>query len=235
MVLRSSALVSPSTVRPRAARGAVVVVLAAALGLAGCGNGEEPTDDGTGSPTPTETTEPAQTGEPTDSPTPTVSPSPGDTSDDGDDDAPPFPADTEPDTGEAAGGEVGTLTDIRLGGHEGFDRVVFELTGPGTPSWNVRYVDEAIQDASGMAVDVDGDAVLEVTLFNVSIPEPDERFYDGPDTIRADGTEQVEEVVYTSLFEGYLQTFIGVDDGEQPFRAYSLDDPARIVIEVQDT
>lgn len=215
---------------PAAGRTAAFL-LAAALGLSACAGGDDAPGDGS-SPTPT----PVDTGSP--SPTETASPSPtaspGDTTNDGDDDAPPFPANAEPDTGEAAGGSVGTLADIRVGGHEGFDRVVFEFTGSGTPSWNVRYVEEAIQDASGEPVPVDGDAILEVTLFSVEIPEPDGTFYDGPDEIRVEATEQVKEVVYSSLFEGYLQAFIGVDDGEQPFRAYAMEDPSRIVVEVRD-
>jgi hypothetical protein len=206
------------------------LTFALALGLAACGGG--PTADESTPPPTTASPSPTDTASPSPSPKPTTPP--GDTSDDGVENPPPFPANAEPDTGEAAVGAVGTLRDIRLGAHEGFDRVVFEFTGPATPSWNVRYVDEATQDASGMPVDVDGDAILEVTLFSVSAPEEGEESYEGPDVVRVDATEQVKEVVYSSLFEGYLQAFIGVDDGEQPFRAYAMEDPARIVVEVRD-
>jgi hypothetical protein len=223
----------------RRTHAAAALAVAAALALAGCGGGGgEPDETGTTAPSPT-----ASPSGPSESPSasPTGTPggppsaTPPGTADDGSENPPPFPANTEPDTGEAQGGAVGTLTDIRLGGHEGFDRVVFELTGPGTPAWNVRYVDEAVHDASGQRVEVDGDAILEVTLVGVAIPEEGQAFYDGPDVLEVAGTEQVEQVVYTSLFEGYLQAFIGVDDGEQPFRVYRLEDPARVVVEVRDS
>jgi hypothetical protein len=228
-----------TTTTARRTHAAAALAVAAALTLAGCGGGDgEPDATGTTSPSPTASpagpTE-SPTAAPTAEPTPSPPATPPGTDDDGSESPPPFPANTELDTGEAEGGAVGTLTDIRLGGHEGFDRVVFELTGPGTPAWNVRYVDEAVQDASGQLVEVDGDAILEVTLIGVAIPEEGQAFYDGPDVLEVAGTEQVEQVIYTSLFEGYLQAFIGVDDGEQPFRVYRLEDPARVVVEVRDS
>ena len=228
-----------TTTARRAFPGLAALVLATSLALAGCG-GSSQTPDGedtetSAAPSATATTEPAptQTALPSPLPEPTATPGQDDTAADGDSDAPPFYANTEPDTGEASGGSVGTLTDIRVGGHEGFDRVVFEFNGPGVPSWNVRYVAEAVGDASGLPVDVDGDAILEVTLFPVAYPMDGTDPYTGPSVIAVAGTEQVTEVVNNSLFEGYLQAFIGIDDGEQPFRAYSMTDPARIVVEVQ--
>lgn len=224
------------------ARRATLLLLAVALGLVGC-TGDAPAPQDTSTPgattaapgdtpsaepvTPTPPTTPAAT------PSGTASTPPGDTTDDGADDPPPFVANTEPDTGEATGGSPGTLVDLRVGAHGGFDRVVLELNGPGLPGWNVRYVDEAVGDASGLTVDVEGDAILEVTLFPVAYPEDATGFYDGPDTVSVAGTEVVTEAVFSSLFEGYLQAFVGVDGGQHPFRAYSLTDPARIVVEVR--
>lgn len=215
---------------------AVAALISTLALLAGCGGGSS--DDATASTAPSATTSTAPstpTAPPSPLPEPTATPGQDDTVGDGDPraGATPFPANTEPDTGDATGGSVGTLTDIRMGGHEGFDRVVFEFNGPGVPSWNVRYVAEALGDASGLPVDVDGDAILEVTLFPVAYPMDGTDPYTGPSVIAVAGTEQVTEVVNNSIFEGYLQAFIGVDDGEQPFRAYSLNDPARIVVEVQ--
>jgi hypothetical protein len=37
----------------------------------------------------------------------------------------------------------------------------------------------------------------------------------------------------TGSFEGYEEVLIGIDGGEQPFRAFPLTDPGRIVIDVR--
>lgn len=131
----------------------------------------------------------------------TTSAGPGGTSSSTTPSAAPSPANTLPDTGHATGLSVGTLTDLRVGAHDGFDRVVLEFNGPDTPDWNVRYVAQAVGDASGLPIHVTGDAVLEIT--------------------------------WSSLFEGYLQAFVGVKGGQHLFRAYALSDPARIVVEVR--
>lgn len=145
--------------------------------------------------------------------------------------SPAFPADILPDTGSASGSTVGTVVDLRVGAHLGYDRVVVELAGPGTPSWQVRYVEETIADASGLPVDVSGAAVLEVTLFPVDYPLSGG--YSGPDVVTAEGVVAVTELVVSSLFEGYQQLFIGVSERPRPFRAFALSDPARIVVDVR--
>lgn len=218
------------------ARRATLVLLAVSLGLVGCSGGAAPPEE-TASPdattaAPSDTPSAAPT-TPAATPSGTASTPPGDTTQDGTDSPPPFVANTDPDTGEATGGSPGTLVDLRVGAHDGFDRVVLELNGPGLPGWNVRYVDAAVGDASGLRIDVEGDAILEVTLFPVAYPQDGTDFYDGPDVVSVAGTEVVTEAVFSSLFEGYLQAFVGVDGGQHPFRAYSLTDPARIVVEVR--
>lgn len=157
----------------------------------------------------------------------------GGTEDDGGADPPPFYANTAPDFGEPSGGAVGVLTDIRMGAHEGFDRAVLEFAGSGTPGWHVRYVDESVGDPSGMPVRVDGSSVLEVTVDGVAYPVDEAAGYDGPGRVRIQDAQVVKELVFSSIFEGRLQAFVGVDDGELPFRVYSLAEPTRVVIEVQ--
>ncbi|MGN8246062.1 AMIN-like domain-containing (lipo)protein [Cellulomonas soli] len=226
----------------------VVLATAALLAVTSCtsGDGAQPTPVGPSAAPSTSagSAEPSQApsgetpgaGEPLEpSPGSVGTSDPGSTDGDGSTSAPAFPADTAPDTGDAAGGPAGTLVDLRVGAHDGYDRVVLELDGPGTPGWTVRYVVQAVGDGSGEPVEVAGDAVLEVTLMPVALPTEGTNPYDGPRTIRAAGTTAVTEVVWSSLFEGYLQVFIGVDGGQRPFRAYALDDPARIVVDVRSS
>jgi hypothetical protein len=149
-------------------------------------------------------------------------------------DVPPFPANTEPDTGEASDDALVTVTDIRIGRHDGFDRVVFEADGTGTPGWDVRYVDAAQSQGSGDDIDVEGGAILQVTISGVGLPaDTGVEEYSGPDRLSAGDTEAVTEVVWDSTFEGTSVAFTGVTE-ETPFRVYLLEGPTRVVLEVAD-
>ncbi len=158
----------------------------------------------------------------------------GDTSGDTGTAAPPFPADTSADTAEASADALVTVTDIRTGRHDGFDRVVLEVGGAGTPGWDVRYVDVASSQGRGDVVEVAGEAVLQVTVTGAGYPfDTGVEEYAGPDPLPGQGTANVTEVVFDATFEGTTVAFVGTR-AEAPFRVYPLQDPARIVVEVAD-
>ncbi len=153
---------------------------------------------------------------------------------DGATDAPPFPANAEPDVQAASSGSFVTVSDIRLARQDGFDRVVFEVGGTGTPGWDVRYVDAASSQASGKPVDVAGAAILQVSLTGIGYPqdtgvEP----YASTGPLSAPGTKSVTEVVVDSTFEGTTVVFVGTA-ARAPFRVYLLENPTRVVLEVAD-
>ncbi|MCF4121677.1 hypothetical protein L1785_11860 [Antribacter sp. KLBMP9083] len=209
------------------------ILTAAVLALTGCTDGDDDATPTTGGTTTAATPTPSDT-------TTTASPSPIATDDgtDADDDAaaPPFPADTSTDTSEPSGTALLTVTDVRTGRHEGYDRVVFELggTGEGVPGWRVEYVPEALDDGSGNAVEVDGDSILQVVISGTAMPL-DSGVTEWPgDRLAPTDTEAVKEVVYRFVFEGYSTAFIGVDGDPRPFRAFLLEDPVRVVVDVRD-
>jgi hypothetical protein len=208
-------------------------LLALALVLAGCGGDG---DDGASPPTSAPASSSAAGGSGTggEGTGGSSGEAPPDSNADGDDSAAPFPANTEPDTGEASADALVSVTDIRIGRHDGFDRVVFETDGTGTPGWDVHYVDAAHSQGSGDDIEVDGDAVLQVTITGVGIPADtgvDE--YSGPDRLSSGDAQVVTEVVWDSTFEGTSQAVVGVT-AETPFRVYLLEGPARVVLEVAD-
>lgn len=194
-----------------------------ALFATGCG-GEAATQDGS-----TET----ETSTPTEETTPATDPSPTDTATteaETEDEAAeaPFTANTEEDTADGSGDPV-TVSDVRVEAEEDFDRVVFEIAGEGTPGWRVGYVDEATEQGRGNEVEMEGDAVLEVTVTNTSYPfDTGEDEYDGPK--RIDGAEVVAEAYFVGTFEGQTQAFVGTTS-ERPFRARLTDD-GNIAVEV---
>jgi hypothetical protein len=83
--------------------------------------------------------------------------------------SPPFPADTEPDEGDGQGDPV-VLTDVDLGRHGTYGRVVVEVADGGHAGWRAEYVDEAIEQGSGQTIDFEGDAILRLTLSNMNFP-----------------------------------------------------------------
>lgn len=142
-------------------------------------------------------------------------------------DANTFPADTRPDTSTGEGMPV-TLTDVRVGHHATYDRVVLDFGESGQPGWRIEYVEQAVADGSGDPVEVAGTHTLEVRLDHTSTPDDTGvDFYDGPRSLA--GRDTVAEVVVVGLFEGTTQLFVGVQ-GHRPFRAFWLD--GRVVIDI---
>jgi hypothetical protein len=144
---------------------------------------------------------------------------------------PDLPADVEPDTADASADARVTVSDIRIGAHDGFDRVVLEVGGTGTPGWDVRYVDAATAQGSGNPVDVAGDAVLQITLTGAGYPYDTgvEEYAGGP--LTSADTTVLTEVVWDATYEGTSLAFLGTT-GQYPFRVYSLTGPTRVVVDI---
>lgn len=153
--------------------------------------------------------------------------------------APPGPPfGTVPAAAPASGAGVALLAAVRLGRHEGFDRVVFEFRRGPAPGYRVRFVRPPItEDASGLPVAVDGDAFLFVRMEPASgfdLRGEGEQIYPGPFRIDGDraNLEVVEEVVRTGDFEAVLGWVAGLEE-RAPFRAFALTGPPRIVVDVR--
>ncbi|WP_137293992.1 AMIN-like domain-containing (lipo)protein [Nocardioides dongxiaopingii] len=193
--------------------------------LAGCADDSVAEDAtttpaaGTATPDPTSETPSVPTSVPTSDPT----------------SAPPdFPDGTGDQAADGTGAGL-VLVDVRPARRDGYDRVVLEFSGKGTPGWVLDYVDRARLEGSGDVVDVDGAATLQVFASGTTWPAPD--YYSGPTrlTPQGGGAGGVAEVHVAGTFEGYTQVFVGIDDGPVPFRAFTLTSPSRLVIDVQDT
>jgi hypothetical protein len=184
-----------------------VVVAVAVLLVSGCADGSVPTA--------VPSTSPPASNEPT--PTPSCRPA--------------FTADTDVDSGTAAGGVLG-LRGVASAGHDGYDRVTFAFGGSAQPGWRVEYVDEPRSDGSGDPVSVKGGAALLVVLKDVGtpgdtgVPEPRDR------RLVPTGMTAVREVVLDTLYEGQYTAFVGLDR-ERPYRVFRLAGPPRVVVDVR--
>lgn len=143
----------------------------------------------------------------------------------------PFPGDTQADVADAVDPDGLTVTAVRAASHEGFDRVVFELSGSGTPGWRVEYVDAPTAQGSGAAIDVPGAAYLAVSLQGTSYPYDSGAEEVARGAVPVSGTDVVQGVFYDATFEGVSAAVIGTAD-QAPFRVYSLTGPSRVVVEV---
>ena len=133
-------------------------------------------------------------------------------------------------------GETAFLTDVRLGRHEGFERLVFEFD-EAAPEYRIEYTDGPVTESpSGNEIEVEGDTYLSVTMspatsFDRSEDTPEET-YEGPDRLGSDDTLAIEEIVRTEDFENVTSWVVGMDDA-LPFGAIILDNPFRLVIDIR--
>ncbi|WP_072687416.1 AMIN-like domain-containing (lipo)protein [Rhodococcus marinonascens] len=126
-----------------------------------------------------------------------------------------------------------TVTDVSVGHHEGFDRVVYELGGMGTPGWRVDYVDTAVQNGSGTPIPMSGKAILQVQIDGSAYPfDSGVEGYSGPDPVPGIPGGSVTEVRGALVFEGVTQSFIGVAEPDRPFTVSALSGPPRVVVDI---
>ncbi len=147
-----------------------------------------------------------------------------------------FRTSTATSTGFPDGGYLGSGDSVRVGQHDGYDRVVYGFTEDGSPAYRVRYVPRPIGDPSGRVVDVPGDAYLEVVVTGLgypteAVPSPSVQPSEVP-AADLQGTVVAASGVLTYGWEGFGQTFIGVRDERRPFRVFTLGQPSRLVIDI---
>lgn len=150
--------------------------------------------------------------------------------------ATPFTADLLPDDGgHGSGNELG-LTGVRTARQAGYDRVVFDLGGTGTPGWRVEYATRPRYEGSGDPVPLEGTVFLQVVLRGVGMPYDTGLAPFGDDTTRipGTGTKGVAQIAPGGVFEGEQQAFIGLTGTQRPFRVFALTNPTRVVVDVRD-
>ena len=205
----------------------------------------EPGESPSAAPTPPAVSPTVPTTEPTAPPTsPTTPSTPADPS--------TPPASTAPDDGPAfmdpdeqwigqpwpaSGGGI-FAPSVRAGTHDGFDRIVLDLAaepGASGPGWFAVYTPNPLRDGSGLPMAIAGDSVLEIVLNSMAYPEPGDPVYDdgdfGLDTHRLG---VVQEVIRTTPFEGQIQLFIGMQGEPRPYRVFLLQEPMRLVVDVEN-
>ncbi|SEU38271.1 AMIN-like domain-containing (lipo)protein [Nonomuraea wenchangensis] len=126
--------------------------------------------------------------------------------------------------------EPAVVTSVRYAAHDTYDRVVIDLDGD-VPGYNVKWVDEFVQDGSGRPIDVRGGAYLQITLFPAHAhDENGVPTWKGGPVYPAD-LDNLTDVVRTGDFEGRVG--IGLVLARQAaFQIQEQGGPNRLVLDV---
>lgn len=118
---------------------------------------------------------------------------------------------------------------VRVGHHDGFDRVVVDHDGSGALQWSAKYVAQPRDDTSEGRVDVRGKVFLEVRTSGLGYPESGSR------RITTSGVDQssiISGVVELDPFEARPQLFIGLDS-RRPYRVQVVG--TRLVVDISNS
>ena len=124
------------------------------------------------------------------------------------------------------------IVDVRVGSHDGYDRVVFEFTD-GTPEIALeRATPPFAQDASGAPMDVDGDSFLRLVMRGgTKQMEDGSSSYDGSRDFDP-GFPALVDLVEGGDFEAQSTWYLGLS-AESCVRVSLLEDAPRLVIDIQ--
>jgi hypothetical protein len=129
-------------------------------------------------------------------------------------------------------GHRARVIDLRYATHDGFDRVVIDLTGRRRPGYTIDYTKRLFRDGSGEAVRLRGKRKMFLSLTPAYAHDRDgESVYEGP---RKQGLDlpTLRGVAFTGDFEGYVSFGFGLDR-RAPYRIFTLHHPTRLVIDFQ--
>ena len=206
----------------------VPFLAATAIVLSACGG----TADGSPSATAIATPSVQPSGAPASAPPqPSAAPSTGGTTEPiPSDELAPFSCDLP--VVEDATAPLANITDVRVGTHVGYDRVVFEFE-QGTPEVTLdRASPPFTADASGLPIEVEGERFLRLTMRGGSKQtDGGTSSYDGPTEFDSDHPALVQ-VVEGGDFERQSTWYLGLT-GDACVRLLLLDEPHRLVIDVE--
>lgn len=119
---------------------------------------------------------------------------------------------------------------VRVGAHEGFDRVVVDLEGDGDPGWFVDYTSTPMQETVGQPLQVAGNSFLNINVDGTVYPFELGKDNNVPVTMAGD-TGNVIDVISAGTYEGRSQVVVGLRS-ELPYSVQVLENPTRVVVDI---
>jgi len=126
------------------------------------------------------------------------------------------------------------INDVRVGTHDGYDRVVFEFA-TGIPEFMIALaVPPLTQDGSGDEMDVEGDSFLRVTMQGATKQTEDgSSSYEGETQFITD-FDRIAELAEGGDFEAVSTWYVGLNGADYPCtRVLTFSDPERLVIDIE--
>jgi ribosomal protein S30 len=125
-----------------------------------------------------------------------------------------------------------TLSSIRTGDHQSFDRVVFEFSGTDLPGYHVEYIDHPVRSCgSGEVVEISGQGFLQVRLQPAQAHDEN-----GQPTITTrelkPGLPLIQEMKIVCDFEADVEWILGLAKPNR-YRVLELLKPPRLVIDIK--
>lgn len=148
----------------------------------------------------------------------------------------PFSCDSPVDSSGSAG--HAQITDVRVGTHDGYDRIVFEFVGEGgadaLPAYTVEEAEPPFhQDGSGFPVEVRGDEFVRIYLFGGTKLSPTGGLtYTGPTEFNEE-MPRLDQLIEIGDFEAVSTWVAGLHAGDGCYRITELESPSRLVIDVE--
>ena len=128
---------------------------------------------------------------------------------------------------------IDVLREVRVGAHQGYDRVVFEFNGKSLPKCKVSYTKPPFHlDESDEIVKVTGKSFLEVnfTPAYAHDMESGQLTFKSPDKLPPLPVLRDTQLIYDH--EGQVIFVLGLGAQKQ-FRAQTLTNPSRLVVDVK--
>ena len=124
------------------------------------------------------------------------------------------------------------ITDVRIGTHDRYDRVVFEFAA-GIPNAVIEGVlPPFYADPSDLELPVAGTAFLRVTMHGASRVSPDGVVTYSGSTNFEPGFDRLVQLIEGGDFEAVSTWYLGLD-GAGCYRVLTLADPSRLVIDIE--
>lgn len=124
------------------------------------------------------------------------------------------------------------IAELRQARNDGFDRLVVELRGGAVPAYEVEYVDRPLHECgSGNQIHPVGDGWLQLRLQH-AMGHTEAGDATIPRDVETPALQRGLRIYRTCDFEGMVTLVLAVDSPE-PFRAFHLREPARVVVDVR--
>lgn len=125
------------------------------------------------------------------------------------------------------------LSDLRMGRHDGYDRLVLQFTGDVPPYTVTREAGPITECGSGLDAGGPGEYLV-LKIEPIALFDDDgEPAYTGANTVAGPG-RAISRAIISCAFEGRLEVAVKLTGNDQRYADSTLTGPSRIVLDVRE-